>query len=324
MVANYLYILPAAVAIFWVIRIFLKKDVNKIQLFIIAGMLMALLTLFYREASALFMFPFFYLALRQKISEKGIVKWDWLLIFPSILFIPFADTVYFGIFFACQVIAITVWAVVGIKRYNRKMAEIYDASSEMSADDISHILTFVISTVIITTLATKIPDTMEYVFWVKMILALFLAVLQFYIGYYTWNVKDTSDIVAEIEESLESEALAAEPGDAENSDDELISAVIDSRMYLDPYLSLVSLAEKLHTNRTYLSNSIHSCRGQNFSDFINTLRIKHFISIAKEEGSGVNIKDAAMRSGYNNIQSFYRNFSEIMQMTPKNWISNNL
>ena len=69
MVSSVIFLLPLAVAVFWIVRIFLLKDLNKVQFFIIAGMTVAVLTMFYRKRTALFMFPFFYLAVRQKISE---------------------------------------------------------------------------------------------------------------------------------------------------------------------------------------------------------------------------------------------------------------
>ena len=34
----------------------------------------------------------------------------------------------------------------------------------------------------------------------------------------------------------------------------------------------------------------------------------------------VNIKEIAILSGYNHLQSFYRNFTQIMEMTPGTWV----
>lgn len=178
----YLYILPASIALFWIVRIFLSKDTNKAQLFIAGGMLMALLSLFFGGEFALFIFP------------------------------------------------------------------------------------------------------------------LFITVLQFLIGYYTFRMKDTSSIAAELSEVTDD--IREDSTVQEVTDDDLIRKVISDELYLDPTISLVSLAERLGTNRTYLSASIHACRKQNFSDFINSLRISRFIEIASSEGSLTNIKDAATRSGY--------------------------
>lgn len=324
---NYFYLIPAAVSLFWILRIFFLKDVNKVQLLICAGMLMALFTLFYRHASAAFMFPFFYLAIRQKTSPSGILKWDWLIFLPSMAIIPFTDTLSFDIFLLVQISAITVWSVISVRRYGKKLAEIYDAN-EISAEDISQAMIFIILSVIATGIIVLLPDDVTSSLPLQFVLVAFLAILQYYVGYYTFKIKDIPEL------SDDGSCASAENGTAANAgaeaaapagtsqDDKLLQRVIDEKMYLDSTLSLVTLAEKLHTNRTYLSSSIHNCKGQNFSDFINTLRIKHFIDIIQSDDEA-GIKDAAFNSGYNNLQSFYRNFSEIMQMTPKTWVSHN-
>ena len=85
---QFVFIPPALAALFWIVKIFFRKDVNAIQLFVVSGMLMALLSLFYLEKSVLFIFPFFYMAVRRKTSPVGITKWDWLMFLPPLLMIP--------------------------------------------------------------------------------------------------------------------------------------------------------------------------------------------------------------------------------------------
>lgn len=323
MIGNAIFLLPLAIAVFWIVRIFLLKDVNKVQLLIVAGIITALLTMFYRERTALFLFPFFYLAVRQKTSAQGVNKWDWLVFLPSAIIIPWERTTMFTFLLCAQIAGISVWSVVSVYRYNRKLAELYDTSGDGSADDIGQVLTFIIFTAVVTLLMVLLPDAVMSSILIRCVFAVFLSVLQYYIGSLTYRMKDTSEIAAEIESIKEEPRNDVEPAAAKPADDRLIQKVLDEKLFLDPSLSLVSLAEKLHTNRTYLSNSIHACRNQNFSEFINALRVEYFMDIVRKE-PGINVKEAAMRSGYNNLQSFYRHFSEIMEMTPKTWISKQL
>lgn len=321
MIGNAIFLLPLAIAVFWIVRIFLLKDVNKVQLLIVAGIITALLTMFYRERTALFLFPFFYLAVRQKTSAQGVSKWDWLVFLPSAIIIPWERTTMFTFLLCAQIAGISVWSVVSVYRYNRKLAELYDTSGDGSADDIGQVLTFIIFTAVVTLLMVLLPDAVMSSILIRCVFAVFLSVLQYYIGSLTYRMKDTSEIAAEIESIKEEPRNDVEPAATKPADDRLIQKVLDEKLFLDPSLSLVSLAEQLHTNRTYLSNSIHACRNQNFSEFINSLRIAYFVETVKTEGGDASIKDAALRSGYNNLQSFYRHFSEIMEMTPKAWIS---
>lgn len=323
MAGNFIFLLPLAIAVFWIVRIFLLKDLNKVQLLIVAGIITALLTMFYRERTALFMFPFFYLAVRQKISAQGVGKWDWLIFLPSAIIIPWEQTTLFTALLCLQIAGISIWSVIGVHRYNERLAELYDTSDDSSADDIGQVLTFIIFTAVVTLLIVLLPDAVMSSILIRCIFAVFLSVLQYYIGSLTYRMKDTSTIAAELESIKEEPENDAEPVAAKPGDDRLIQKVLDENLFLDPSLSLVSLAEQLHTNRTYLSNSIHSCRNQNFSEFINSLRVEYFMDIVRKE-PGINVKEAAMRSGYNNLQSFYRHFSEIMEMTPKTWISKQL
>lgn len=312
------YTLPLAVALFWIIRIFLLKGSNKAQLFIVAGMFIAVLSMFYRETTVLFIFPFFFLALRQKVSANGAGKWDSLVFLPSILFIPFTASPLLNIYFCIQIVVISIWAIINLHRYNRKLAELYDSSSGMSAEDIGQVLFYMISTVAVFFIVMIVGPSYDP-FWFKAAIALLLTLLQYSIGRYTYNMVDTSKVAAEIAEISTEEKELKESAKKGFADEKLISRTIDEKLYLDPMLSLVSLSEKLNTNRTYLSSSIHECRGQNFSDFINNLRIEHFISLMDGE-SGISIKEAAFKSGYNNLQSFYRNFSEIKKKSPKDWL----
>ena len=318
---RYLDILPAAVTLFWIIRIFFLGNVNKVQLYIVWGMIMAVLTIFYGRFFVLFVFPLFHMAVRQKTCSGGVTKWDWAILLPSFLLEPYTDTRFFVVFLCLQIAFITVWSVMSVRKYEHRFAELYDSGGEMSAEDIGQVLTFMIITVLVFVIEMILPTYVASYFWVRLFLASFVALLQFMIGYYTFRMKDTSLIAEELSDDS---MLADGKQEALSTDDELIRKAVNDELFLDPTISLVSMAEKLGTNRTYLSNSIHSCRGMNFSDFVNSLRIEYFTRIVGELGPEANIKEAAMRSGYSNLQSFYRNFSEIMKVTPAVWIRENL
>lgn len=312
---NLIFLIPAAISLFWVVRIFLLKDVNSVQLLFVAGMFMALLTIAGIQASA-FIFPFFFLAVRRKVSATGLSKWDSLIFLPSAAVIPFMDKAFFPVFLLLQITSITVWAIVSISRYGKKLAEMYD-ESEVSAGDIWQTLIFVcLSSVAVMTI-NLLPDQVRSNTLVAVIFSAFISVLQYLVGWYIFNIKRDEPAV-----ELASDSEEPLPSVAKGSGEELLKKVEEQQLYLDPNLSLVTLADRLHTNRTYLSASIHACNYKNFSDYINTLRVEHFIRTVLS-GKCTGIKEAAFNSGYNNLQSFYRHFTEIRQMTPKTWISHN-
>ncbi len=321
--------LPVAVILFWAFRIFFRKDVFAMQLMMVIGMLMSVMRLFVWEETALFMFPFFFLAIHGMTSAGNISKWYWLVLLPSIIFIPFNETQAFSVFLMLQVTVLSVWSIIKVKRFNSLLSEYYDNSGDMS-DDMNQMVMYLVAIIVVIVVTMILPDDVLAVTWVAVVLSLFISVLQFLMGDTVYNMKEMPKITDEmavsdgqqaedtIPEAKPDEVRPAAAGSAENA---LLQREITEKLYLNPLISLVSLADELRTNRTYLSNSIHSCYNQNFSDFINTLRIRYALELMKAGGENVNIKDVALKSGYNHIQSFYRNFTLIMEMTPKAWLS---
>lgn len=313
MPALVLHIIPAAVLLFWAVRIFLRKDVSKPQLLMSAGLAVAGLSIFLWEESALFIFPFFFLGLREITAGNGVSKWDWLCFIPSVVFSVLDDKVAFDVFIIIQVFAVLVWSSIVVLRHNRISAEFYDTSEDTTVT-LTQILLFMIAASFVAPVLMILPDNISFRGPINLFLFLFLSFLLYMLGQNVYNLSSRPRIPCENENTTD--WVGGAPVDRK-----LLQRVIDEKMFLDPAISLVSLAETLHTNRTYLSNSIHACFNRNFSDFINHLRIDYAIELMRASLPDVNIKEVAARSGYNHPQSFYRNFTQIMDMTPGTWLS---
>lgn len=85
---------------------------------------------------------------------------------------------------------------------------------------------------------------------------------------------------------------------------------VAEKVYLEPGLELTDLADRIGTNRTYLSNIIHDEYGQNFSEFVNSRRISYAIKMMTESEEQFPVRYVAMKCGYNSLQSFYNNFAK--------------
>lgn len=90
--------------------------------------------------------------------------------------------------------------------------------------------------------------------------------------------------------------------------------------YLDPEISLIGLAAKLGTNRTYLSDIVHERYGMTFSDFINSKRIEDAKKALIESKGDVLIRDLHKELGYNSATSFFRNFKRQTGMSTGEWV----
>ena len=313
-----LQILPAVVILFWAVAIFFKKGIRKSQLLMVAGMVMAIFSTVDRNMAVLFIYPLFFLAIREVTLRGDIPKWDWLIFLPSLVLAALKIPVATNIFLCLQMMTFSIWAVVGVSRYNKAVAEFFDTEND-SADRLTQILLYLIATIVVLEVLAFLPYRILRTPPVAVSLSLFVTAMQCLLG---WNVYKL-DTLPEIPVEMPKPSPAVPESPELHPTPEIISRILEEKMFLDPTISLASMAERLNTNRTYLSNSIHGRYGQNFSDFINHRRIEYALELMKEERDGTNIKDIAVRSGYSHLQSFYRNFAQIMDMTPKMWLAGN-
>lgn len=95
------------------------------------------------------------------------------------------------------------------------------------------------------------------------------------------------------------------------------------RPYLNDDYKITDLAVSLHTNRTYISNTINSLFGCNFSDYVNRYRVEQakalLLSNRSNEKPQKNI-GIFEQAGFQSESSFYRIFKEQTGMTPRQFV----
>ena len=108
------------------------------------------------------------------------------------------------------------------------------------------------------------------------------------------------------------------------SKDEAADALLDEIMekekpYLNSDYKLEDLAQRLGTNRTYLSDYLHTTKKMAFYDFINQLRItKKSIPLMKIHPE-YSVDQVASASGFNSTSTFRRAFQKYVGTTPSVW-----
>jgi len=105
-------------------------------------------------------------------------------------------------------------------------------------------------------------------------------------------------------------------------DDSLVTRfqtlMLNEQLYLQPSLSLADVADRLHTNKTYVSKMVNNTYKVGFPEFLNTLRVDY----AKQYI--INHPDArqdeiAQACGFLSASAFNNTFKKITGMTPKLW-----
>ena len=92
--------------------------------------------------------------------------------------------------------------------------------------------------------------------------------------------------------------------------------------FLDNNLTLNSLSKAFNTNSNYLSKIINFYKKQNFSSYISNLRVDYCIEQLKtnETFRKYSIKAIAFELGYNNAESFSKDFYKKTGIYPSYFI----
>jgi len=96
----------------------------------------------------------------------------------------------------------------------------------------------------------------------------------------------------------------------------------DKQLYLKHDLSLQELAQKVGTNRTYLSQYF-SRQSITYNTYINNLRVNHFIKCYEEgiaAGQPISAQELAYESGFSSYRTFSRAFTQRMGQSLTDWM----
>lgn len=86
------------------------------------------------------------------------------------------------------------------------------------------------------------------------------------------------------------------------------------KLYLDPQLSLESLASKMDISRSYLSEIINKNLQKNFTDFVNYYRVEYAKELLTNTRDKMDV--ISLQCGFGSRQTFYIVFKKSENMTP--------
>ena len=99
----------------------------------------------------------------------------------------------------------------------------------------------------------------------------------------------------------------------------IMAYMTESKPYLDPSFSMPVLAEKMYTNKFYLSKTINILSGRNFRQFVNYHRIQYAIDLFKSDPR-LKVSEVAEFSGFSSSVSFNMAFKINTGKTPSAWV----
>ena len=105
-------------------------------------------------------------------------------------------------------------------------------------------------------------------------------------------------------------------------DDSLLTrfqaVMLNEQLFLKPSLSLQDIAERLHTNKTYISKLVNNTYNMSFPEFLNTLRVDYAQQYIRNHPNAKQ-EEIARASGFLSASTFNNIFRKITGMTPKMW-----
>ncbi len=93
------------------------------------------------------------------------------------------------------------------------------------------------------------------------------------------------------------------------------------KLYLDPTISLHTIADKFNISRSYMSKLINQNSKCNFNDLINNLRIEAVKKMLLDVSfNQYTIHAISLEAGFKTKASFYRAFKKFTGTTPTTYI----
>lgn len=99
----------------------------------------------------------------------------------------------------------------------------------------------------------------------------------------------------------------------------IMNYMTEEQPYLDPSFCMNDLAEKVYSNKLYLSRTVNILSGRNFRQFVNYHRVQYAMALFRKDPR-LKVTEAAELSGFNSAVSFNMAFKVNTGMTPSEWL----
>lgn len=219
-----------------------------------------------------------------------------------------------------------VWVVHDLPRYHRWLKNEYSYQENINLHWLRGVTLLFFIILCIWVVDCIYPSTLIDTIYISSSLVGWMVVCYF-INRQELVIKEVIDSLPT--ETAEPLAPAAADGETEESDNERIQLLSEQleklftvdKVYLEPRLRLVDLAQKLGTNRTYLSNFFNKERQTTFYEFVNGYRISHSENLLTTTDYTLDV--VAELSGFNSLSTFRRAFSVKNNCSPQEYRSVN-
>lgn len=89
--------------------------------------------------------------------------------------------------------------------------------------------------------------------------------------------------------------------------------------YLDMELCIANVAERVYTNKVYVSRAISECSGSNFCQYVNGYRIRYAMDCFMRNPA-LKVTDLSAMSGFRTVASYNMAFRRFVGEVPSEWM----
>lgn len=198
----------------------------------------------------------------------------------------------------------------------------------LSYDDLNWIKLFLVMGSVLMMLWTlaKVMDIVQGIKWGYSLLRLGTSILLYWIGYqglYRYNVvQDRIMLRKDIASSQSYIDIANGISDKTSKKHlkefhKIHEHVINNQRYLEPDISMNSLAQEFNMSVSHLSKLINSYSGYNFSDYVNSLRVEQSKKLLADPNfNQYTVVSIGLECGFNSRSTFYTAFKKFTSQTP--------
>ena len=260
--------------------------------------------------------------LGQSIQMDSSLAYDWMVIIGNRIF---------KVFVPVETIIVMIYGEFRLSTYIRLLEDYYSSTNSGNVNKLRgiHTLTILVAALCLFISIIPVYDVISEI-WLIGAVILIEVVLVIMIVTYVMQIEYSAEALQSMIES-DSVSASSDPMSERIRLESLpsliarIDAVMErDELYLRPELSLVTLAEYVGTNRTYVSKAIKDAKGCNFSDYVNRYRLDYAVELMKRTPrEDIIVQNVAMQCGCGSIQTFYRYFKLFFKETPTQWIERN-
>lgn len=275
--------------------------------------------------------------LGQNIQTEASVAYTWMVMVAKKIF---------SVFMPAQGIVVMIYGEFRLNTYTRMLEDYSSAYTPGKSIKMRgiHVMTILIVVTGLVMASIPVYESTDHILLVVIAVTgqiIMVSLIVSYVMKLEYSAEEMHEMADEPEAPTQpvirqrpvmAQAPAAAPVVAERKEERTPSSLIEKiddamlndNLFLQPELSLITLCEKVGTNRTYASKAIKDAKGCNFSDYVNRFRLDYAVEMMKNTPKDeIVVQNIAMQCGCGSIQTFYRYFKLFYNETPTQWIERN-